>query len=63
MQILAMKRDRAIARGSYGVYDNPKEELAEQFEKKQLAKSKYASQMICHSSHYTNQLNNPFLSY
>lgn len=47
MQILAMKRDRAIARGSYGVYDNPKEELAEQFEKKQLAKSKYASQMIC----------------
>jgi hypothetical protein len=42
-QIQEMKRDKRMMKGSYGVFGNPKEELAEQFEKKQLAKSKYVS--------------------
>ena len=31
--------------GGYGDFGNPKEELAEQFEKKQFAKSKYVSEI------------------
>ena len=34
--------------GGYGDLGNPKEELAEQFEKKQLAKSKYVSEIKFH---------------